>query len=96
MTVQIIICLCTDDEVTQHNYVRKYSNYSAQYFFLKGCPTDYYKNTITKYERCQKCPEGRKNNAIHTRCECKKDHYTGEDEDGPCYGIYLNHFYIYI
>ena len=46
-----------------------------------------------KDERCQKCPEGRKNNAIHTECDCKKGHYTGEDEDGPCYGMYLNHFY---
>ena len=51
------------------------------------CTTDRYKST-TGNERCKKCPDGRKSNAMHTMCECIEDHYIlGDDEDGSCYGV---------
>jgi hypothetical protein len=58
-------------------------------FLLKDCPADQYKNT-TGNEKCQKCPKGKENITMHTGCECKKDHYIGDNEDGPCYGMYIN------
>jgi hypothetical protein len=57
-------------------------------FLLKGCSTDHYKNAIGN-KTCQKCSKGRTNNETHTGCKCKEDRYTGDDEDGPCYGMYL-------
>ena len=56
-----------------------------------GCLSDHYKTTIAN-ERCQKCPDGRTNNTMHTQCKCKKDHYIGDDKDGPCYGIFFEIF----
>ena len=50
------------------------------------CLTDYYKTTIGN-ERCQKCPDGRTNNPMHTQCQCQEDHYIGDDEDGSCYAL---------
>ena len=62
-------------------------------FLLKGCLIDYYKSTAGD-ERCLKCPNGKTNNAMHTNCECKEDHYIGENKDGPCYGMYPKYYYI--
>jgi hypothetical protein len=60
-------------------------------FLLKGCLTDYYKNIVGD-EACHKCPGGKTNNTMHTKCKCKKDHYIGHNESGPCYGMYPNHY----
>ena len=63
-------------------FTRKVNQFSP-----KACQTDYYKNN-TGNQGCQRCPEGKTNHTMHTVCECKKDHYVGDDEDGPCYGMY--------
>ena len=56
-------------------------------FSPKVCQTYYYKNN-TGNQGCQRCPEGKTNHTMHTGCKCKKNHYVGDDEDGPCYGMY--------
>ena len=61
-------------------------------FFLSNhsctrCPTDHYKTT-TGDESCKKCSDhGRTTDTMHTLCQCKEDHYIGDDEDGPCYAL---------
>ena len=55
------------------------------FFPQKGCRIHYYKSVIGN-TNCKKCPEGKTNNAAYTKCECKKDHYIGVDEDSKCYG----------
>jgi hypothetical protein len=59
-------------------------------FLLKGCSNDSYKNIVGD-EACQKCPDGKTSNMMHTKCKCKKDYYIGDNESGPCYGMYPNH-----
>ncbi|CAB4021380.1 Ephrin type-B receptor 1, partial [Paramuricea clavata] len=50
------------------------------------CLTDYYKNVVGD-EACHKCPDGKTNNMMHTKCKCKKDHYIGDNESGPCFVV---------
>jgi hypothetical protein len=56
-------------------------------FLLKECPTDQYKNTIGD-KGCLRCPDGKTNTTEQTGCECKKDRYAGDNENGPCYGMF--------
>ena len=57
-------------------------------FLIKGCSSDYYKNIVGD-EVCQKCPDSKTNNTMHTKCKCKDDHYIGHNESSrPCYGMY--------
>ncbi len=60
-------------------------------FVLKGCSNDHYKSKAED-EKCEPCPVGKTNNAMHTNCDCKEDHYIADNEDGPCYGMYLNQY----
>ena len=70
----------------------KTKEYNISIFFnnfsLKGCPTNDFKSVVGD-SKCQRCPNGKTNNTMHTTCGCKKDHYIGENKEGPCYGMYL-------
>ena len=73
-------------------------NYSFAFFFLKGCPNNYYKNDIGN-KNCKKCPDGKTNNTMHTECTtCKKDYYVEDNNDGDnkCYGMYAYKFLTFV
>ena len=82
-------------QINRHGVSTKEDNYIIYYcsftiFLIKGCSTYHYKGTVGN-TKCLKCRNGKTANTIHTKCECKDDHYIGNDKDGPCYGMYPNH-----
>ena len=83
------ICISTKLNKLCHNISTfVYLLNAIKKFPPEGCQTDFYKDAIGD-EECDECPnrEGKTNNTMHTGCECMKDRYPGDDEDGPCYGM---------